>query len=234
MDLHRPPHLHTGGQPPMLGHRRLQQTPGTQLVSMTTGSMTLKELVFDNREDKPQEAAFALRFRDWKLGPEPKQEPKKKSKKKKEPEDPVDLDMDRVKSFIGCAIMEEVGIKDSSYTDDGGDVREVAQSPDTRHQTMPTSQELRSSDLFTNYGGFPTVRWLGVGLKKLPDCYRLISHPASPFGLDFRRTTIFQSDTSMIKFTLSDSLAEVFTKRGLRSAPGFLSYLHVMEEVLSL
>lgn len=201
---------------------------------MTTGSMTLKELVFDNREDKPQEAAFALRFRDWKLGPEPKQEPKKKSKKKKEPEDPVDLDMDRVKSFIGCAIMEEVGIKDSSYTDDGGDVREVAQSPDTRHQTMPTSQELRSSDLFTNYGGFPTVRWLGVGLKKLPDCYRLISHPASPFGLDFRRTTIFQSDTSMIKFTLSDSLAEVFTKRGLRSAPGFLSYLHVMEEVLSL
>ncbi|KAH8656357.1 hypothetical protein BGZ61DRAFT_190884 [Ilyonectria robusta] len=85
------------------------------------GGIPMERLVFDDPNDKPASVPFELRFRDWKLGavkPKPPPQPKKKGKaaKKKETVD-QDLDLERVRSFIGCAIMEELGIRDLMYSE---------------------------------------------------------------------------------------------------------------------
>ncbi|KAH8659528.1 hypothetical protein BGZ61DRAFT_540100 [Ilyonectria robusta] len=142
------------------------------------------ETSFDDLNDKPASVPFELRFRDWKLGAvklklPPQLKKKGKAAKKKETVD-QDLDLERIRSFIGYAIMKELGIRDLMYSE-GTD--EVCRKIDLSHNY-----------LYTNLGGFSPVSWKSLNLKKLPDAYQIVPHPAVPFGQTFRSTTMYRSD----------------------------------------
>lgn len=193
------------------------------------GGIPRQRLTFDDEKDKPDGVPFELRFRDWKLGafkPKPLPKPKTKGKVAKKKEaveaaEAVDLDLERVKSFIGCAIMEELGVRDLMYSEgpDEGN-RKITLSHDYTHQLMPADQKLRTSDLYTSLGGFTPINWRGLEEKKLPDSYRLIRHPAAPFGQTFCRTSMYQSDYRRTKFTMPDNLVKMFTERGFEVQKG--------------
>ncbi|KAL6406204.1 hypothetical protein AUP68_10372 [Ilyonectria robusta] len=189
------------------------------------GGIPMERLVFDDPNDKPASVPFELRFRDWKLGavkPKPPPQPKKKGKaaKKKETVD-QDLDLERVRSFIGCAIMEELGIRDLMYSEGTDEVcRKIDLSHDCKHGLMPADQRLRTSDLYTNLGGFSPVSWKSLDLKKLPDAYRIVPHPAVPFGQTFRSTTMYRSDHRKVNFTMADNLVKMFKERGFEVQKG--------------
>lgn len=189
------------------------------------GGIPRERLFFDDPNDKPAGVPFELRFRDWKLGaikPKPPPQPKKKGKaaKKKETED-LDLDLERVRSFIGCAIMEELGIRDLMYCEGSDDVsRKIDLSLDCEHEFMPADQKLRTSDLYTNLGGFSSVSWKSLDPKKLPDAYRIVPHPATPFGQTPRSSSMYRSDHRKAKFTMPDNLVKMFKERGFEVQKG--------------
>ncbi|KAH7011048.1 hypothetical protein EDB80DRAFT_681051 [Ilyonectria destructans] len=143
------------------------------------GGIPRQRLTFDDENDKPDGVSFELRFRDWKLGafkPKPLPKPKTKGKAAKKKEavevgEPVDLDLERVKSFIGCAIMEELGVRDLMYSEGQDESNQkITLSHNYTYQLIPADQKLRTTDLYTSLIKMFAERGYEVqkGIPKLP------------------------------------------------------------------